>query len=320
MKNQSHLQSSSANLRAASPKFILTGLISAAAGLVLAATGSAQNNGVSQFSMFIDGAFSNGVGTGEWSDVTPAFFFSSPGVSATPLPGPAGANSQLFAALGHPVGSTDLSLHLLYDFVPRTNPFVTAGEIFASITFPITLPGRPTGDKQNVSVLFQGASHSALKGSGGVAFSFFDVFVDLDSDGVSDGTPQQLGLNLIGAAGFGPSQLSSIDHLIIELGVELRIPQGFGAQGGPLPGNGINPATGLYDPAPAFWGAAGSADGSGASTFGDDPLQPASSASFTINPNGSTTVTPTPEPTSAVLLIGTLGVLAARRRRATGAA
>src|SRR5206468_4876898 len=56
-------------------------------------------------------------------------------------------------------------------------------------------------------------------------------------------------------------------HLLVELEVALRIQPGFAqppAGGGSgLPGGGINPATGLYDPDPVFWGAAGGANGSG---------------------------------------------------------
>ena len=109
----------------------------------------------------------------------------------------------------------------------------------------------------------------------------------------------------------------------------LRIPAGFGSGApGELPGGGINPATGMYDPDPVFWGAAAGADGQGAlagggkggtASFGEG-LQGATSAFIGINPSGSLTVTPTPEPSSAVLLLGGLAMLGARRRKSASAA
>jgi hypothetical protein len=297
---------------------ILTGIIAAASSFVLASSGSAQTNGVSAFPMIIDGVFSGG---GEWSDVTPSFFFSAPNVTATPLASAAGANSALYAALGRSLGEppgSDPRLHLLYDFLPRTNPFVAPGELVASVTFPVTLPNQQTGEKTNISVLFVG-SEPRLQSPGGAAFgggSFFDIFVDLDLDGIGDAPASSLGL--VGAAGFGPSPLGSFPHLIVELGVSLRIQPGFGSQGGPLPGNGINPATGLYDPDPAFWGAAGGGDGLAVAPGGAaGNLQSASTASFQIMPDGSTVVTPVlvPEPTSALLLLAGLSAFAGRRRR-----
>ena len=313
MKIETPIQFSGVRLRAASSRFILTGMIAAAAGFALAVSGSAQTTqGVSAFPFFIDGHFSNGVGVGEWSDVTPSAFHSAPGATAAPvaLNDPT-RNTLLYAALGTTAGAPVPSLHLLYDFLPRTNQFVAPGEIFASVTFPINLPPALGGNKRNVSVLFQGKA-LALKDNAGVATSFFDIFVDLDLDGIGDVTASSLGLE--GAAAFGPSPLAVTPHLIVELGVGLRIQPGFGTQPGPLPGGGINPATGLYDPDPAFWGAAGGTGGG--ATLGPAPLQSASSGIFTINPNGSTTIIPTPEPSSAVLLLGSLGMLAARRRKA----
>lgn len=314
------------SLSATSMKSVFIGLIAvyASCSFAVATTTMDVTNPFSAFLMTVDGQFTDGVtppATGEWSDVTPAAFISTAGASPVSVPlGDPGANSLLYAALGNSARTGDQALFLMYDFLPRTlGAPILPGELLASITFPVTLPGQSTGEKTTISVLFNGINNPAgPEGPEGVGSSFFDVFVDLDLDGIGDAFAHDFGI--IGALGFGPSTLSPFDHLLAELEVPLRIPAGFADPGGPLPGNGINPATGLYDPDPAFWGAAAQAGsiGSGPNSpalLGPD-LQPASGATFTINPDGSVLVAPfIPEPSRTVLLlIAGLGVLATRRR------
>ena len=315
MKNDTPCQSSSARLRAASAKIILAGLIAASACVAFSASATAQ---ISDNKFNLDGLFSGPLGGPgpEWADVTPFRFNSTPG-GTTPAPtGP--FNTLLYAAISHNIGSSgnDLQLHLMYDFLPRTI-LPLPGELVASVTFPVTLQGRA---KDNISVVLKG--HGPLAGA---AAPFFDIFVDLDVNDPNSPlfplNPAQFpGLQAVG--NFGGSSLSATSHLLVELEVPLRIPAGFGnGQPGGLPGGGINPATGMYDPDPVFWGAAAGGDGTrplaskGGSSL-EGGLQNATSAIIGINPDGSLTVTPTPEPTSAVLLLGSLGLLGARRRRA----
>ena len=319
MKTSLSRQSSSATLRAASAKFILTGLVAAAASFALPASGRAQ---ISTNPFTLDGVFSGGTvprGTpgfpptgqvfGEWSDVVPFAFISDINGTNPTFFGDTNTNALLYAALSkHTQNLADpVQLHLLYDFLPRTQ-LPLPGQILASVTFPVTLQGRA---KDNISVVFQG---------NGLA-SFFDIFVDLDViDTNSPLFPINSGIfpGLEAKAAFAGSTLSASPHLIVELEVPLRIPAGFFPPGGSLPGGGINPTTGMYDPDPVFWGAAAGGDGNpaGAGGGGGGDLQAATAALIGINPNGSLTVTPVPEPSTAALLVGGLGLLGARRRRA----
>ncbi len=318
MKKQNHPQSSSATRRAVPAKFILTGLIAAAASFALPASSTAQ---ISAFNFTLDGQFTNGFTaagpTGEWSDVTPFSFISSatgtvPTSNSDPL-----KNTQLYAAISHNALSApgDLQLHLMYDFEPRSAP-PQLNEIFASVTFPVTLPNIP---KRDISVVFKG---------NGLA-SFFDVFVDLEPfNPINPLLPisDPLFNGLKGTTSAGGSPLDSNPHLLVELEVPLRIQPSQVTPGGPLPGGGINPATGMYDPDPVFWGA--SAAGGTQGALGDGGkvgaaaggLQEATNVIIGINGDGSLNVTPVPEPSTAALLLGGLSILSARRRKSVSAA
>jgi hypothetical protein len=316
MKNVIRRESSSRALRAASSKFILTGLIVVGATVALPSSSHAQ---ISNQPFTLDGKFTDGftpvAPLGEWSDVTPVSFISSSGgtvptTNTNPL-----RNTQLYAAISHNVASSpgDLQLHLMYDFLPRTT-LPQLNEIFASVTFPVTLQGRP---KDNISVVF--------RGNGNAGPNFFDIFVDLDVNNPSNPlAPLNAGPfpGLLGSVSLAGSPLSPVPHLLVELEVPLRIAPSQVTPGGPLPGGGINPATGMYDPDPVFWGAAAGAGdsiatltgGKGGASLGGG-LQDATSVIIGINGDGSLSITPTPEPSSAILLIGSLAILGARRRK-----
>ena len=100
-------------------------------------------------------------------------------------------------------------------------------------------------------------------------------------------------LGLEGGLGFGVTPASIVgaaspfhttEHELIELGVPLVIPAGFGVPNGPFPTNGESGNGGNgYSPAPAFWG-------SDISDNAGDP--PASGGMFTISPDGSTVIIP----------------------------
>lgn len=313
--------------------------------VALAATtarGVEVTNPISQFPITVDGQFTDGVGTGEWSDTTPLAFISPPtgdGFSLAGLKqaqiGDPGVNSLLYAALAPGDGAASVELYLMYVYLPRTNPDFFPGEFVADIVFPITITEElsaalannfeiivPSGDNQLIAVQVRGGFQPALTTVIGPSPGLFDVSVAFLNNSEANTVPADL-LGMEAAVGFGPSPLSSDPHMLIELEVPLHIDLAFLEQnpdfrddrGGFVPGTGgINPATGLYDPDPAFWGG----------FFANDTIDPPGSAAiFTINPNGSVTSNsnflPTaavPEPSSMLAFGGlALGFLAARRRR-----
>jgi hypothetical protein len=264
--------------------------------------------GPSRFEIVVDGQFTGGVIggqlQGEWSDVVP-FAFISPqaqnGQLFSTFLGDPNTNSLLYVAIAPGAGEPVEDLYLMYDYLPRTNPNFAPGEFVADIQFPVTVDG----EEVDITVQVRGGEIIAPA----AVQSFFDVFV-VDQNGQSvPGAAEVIEV----AVGFGPSALSQIDHMLVELEVPLLISSEFAQQGNFFPPNGLN---GIYSPEPAFWGASAANDAV-------DP--PASAALFQILPTGSVLVTPTvpsaviPEPSTLLLLasglIG-LGVYSWKRRRA----
>ena len=195
------------------------------------------------------------------------------------------ANSLLFAGLSRDTPTSNPELYLMYDYLGRTRPPTKPGEFLGSVSFPLTLVGSNGPTSKPIIVEFLA---SATLGSNGT--TLFVIKVDTH-DG--QGFVPHLELGLEGGLGFGVTPTSIVGsnspfhttiHELIELGVPLVIPAGFGTPGGPFPtggqsGNGGNG----YSPDPAY-GGSHVTDNSG------DP--PASGGLFTISPNGSTAIVP----------------------------
>jgi len=237
-------------------------------------------NPISAFPITVDGHFS---GSGEWSDVKPVAFISTPNQLTRTTTGDPAANSFLYAALaqGAAVTPGSFELYLMYDYLARTIQSYAPGEFVADIKFPIQFPG------PNTAITVQ-----VRAGSPGV-FNF-TVVRDSDSAVIS-------GSLIEGAVGFGPSPETAASHLLIELEVPLLIQPGFS--------NVLAPNNGVYSPNPATWNA------SAAKNAGDPPI---TSAIFQIDPFGdvliSSDLLPSPEPASFALLgFGIAALIAIRR-------
>jgi hypothetical protein len=245
------------------------------------------NNAISAFPIEADGAYTT---PDEWTDITPAWFNSDPVNGAIPtFPGDISANSLLFAGLSRDNAASDPELYLMYDYLARTRPPTTPGEFLGSVSFPLTLVG--TNGPVSKPIIVEFVASSTL-GSNGTPI--FEMKVDTH-DGQGFVPHPELGLE--GGVGFGVTPASIVGanspfhtttHVLIELGVPLVIPAGFGAPGGPFPSGGQSGSGGNgYSPDPATWQ-------SNVSDNTNDP--PASGGTFTINPSGSTAIVPQPVP------------------------
>ena len=245
------------------------------------------DNAISAFPIEADGAYTT---PDEWTDITPAWFNSDPVNGAIPtFPGDISANSLLFAGLSRDTPTSDPELYLMYDYLARTRPPTTPGEFLGSVSFPLTLVGTNGPVSKPIIVEFVA---SATLGSNGTPV--FDIKVDTH-DG--QGFVPHLELGLEGGLGFGVTPASIVGsnspfhttiHELIELGVPLDIPAGFSTPGRPFPSGGQSGSGGNgYSPDPATW----------QSEVADNTnAPPVSGGTFTIQPNGSTTIFPKPVP------------------------
>ena len=278
----------------------LTALASAAitlCGTALAldpnATVPSVTNAISRFPITVDGRFTSiftegGTSGLEWSDIIPQAFLITPsgGLFRTTLDDP-NAGSFVYTSLDSGVDA----LYLMYDFVAQQVPLEQfhEGQTLAEVKFGVHLPvnfgGTPDTNTPIVVRFVVGrgigigaaaqVTPAVVIGGG----TQVNVVFDVDIPGGQTNVPGFL-IGLEGAVSFGGSPNSATPHLQAELGVGLRIPVNFGTA---FPGNGVNPTTGLYDPAPKFWG-------SGFKASPTDPDPAASANKVTINPDGSVTV------------------------------
>jgi len=215
--------------------------------------GRVVENGLSHVPLVVDGQFTGGVTsspraiTGEWSDATPLAFIS-PLQKSQPvyraLSTDARVNSLLYVSTVVDAGTgTADQLYAMFDFLPRARCMYAAGAVIGDITLPLVVQGTAT----TATVQLRGAAAGrAVAGCG--EESHYDVLVDLNGDGISDTTGAALGI--AAAVGFGPSTLSLTPHLLVEIGVPLSVPAGFG------PAFAAGGAAGIHTAGPAAWAAA----------------------------------------------------------------
>jgi hypothetical protein len=218
-----------------------------------------------------DGQF----GANEWNSVTPAFF---------PVVGNAGG-SYLYAAQGQ--GSQFGNLYLMYDWV--NSPNVGQDPTHVPTYFDVFFTVQANDYVAHFGTAPDGASPNGFDQTNLLVYEKSDAVVSpLNPDGSFNlsGPPWTLldppgGPNdadftngkFVSAVGFGASPNSTAAHLEGELQMTINT----------TPFNN-QPSDGLYDPDPAFW------SGSGIDPEGLDP--PISSAIFTLNPDGTTTLDP----------------------------
>ena len=251
---------------------------------------SQVNNRISRFPVVVDGMFT---GPQEWSDVMPqGFVVGTNGNLFRTCPSDA-SDTFVYAVIATGTTEEGMELYLMYDFLRLQPVDFQDGTRVVKVMFDITV-NRPQGPMHTPATVHFVSRHGG-PGTGPTQTgpcpnnSFFDVFVEADFDG--DGKAEIVAGNQVGIEGaltFGTSPNSNQCHAMAELEVPLRISPAFadpnhnGQQdpGEGFPPNGVNPATGLYDPDPKFWG----------SVFKNnpnDPDPPGSANILTINVDGS---------------------------------
>ena len=261
--------------------------------LVAAVTCSAQAFAELGCDHVVDGVFNGSASStsdaSEWSCSTVAkHFFPSVGVAG---------GAYLYVDQSGPV------LNLMYDYT-RSRVAAAFFDVFFEVVpdglaYLVRIPGsgglqayeRPIG---SIAPLDAGGSFFTGAGSGWDPLTAADLAL----------------ARFKGAVGFGSSQNEAADHAMAEF--QLTINRADPGSGGP--------ATGIYDPAPAFWSASAKPTG-----VVDPPI---SSGIFSLNRDGSTSVTPVldasgapvmqgsvvPEPaTLAMCLAGLIGIGGLRR-------
>jgi hypothetical protein len=162
----------------------------------------------------------------------------------------------------------------MYDYINGT--IQNDANSFFDVFFEVNRPG----DQEDYLVRIKGGSlHAFEKDKGVMSPLAADGSFDITSNvwrPFQDNDPMHPA-NFKGALGFGQSPNSPTEHAMAEFELTFEPPPGsvFGSPG-------THP--GLYDPAPAFWSA------SNKGNLLNDP--PISSAIFTLNPDGTTTVVP----------------------------